>query len=123
MAYYVYSIWVESSSSEYLLKHHLGQGVTSVEANPKPISFKLEQNYPNPFNPSTTIQYSLPTEGLVTLEVFDMLGKRVSTLVNQEQSSGPHQAQWNAQSISSGIYFYRLTYNTTIITKKMLFIR
>ena len=119
------SIWIEKGSNSYSVRYHTGYAEPgAVKDNPLlPSTITLEQNYPNPFNPSTTIQYFLPTKGLVTLEVFDILGRRVSTLVNQKQYSGPHQVQWNAQSISSGIYFYRLTCNTTIIAKKMLFIR
>jgi hypothetical protein len=121
----VYSAWIEKDSNSYSIRYHIGYAYpNAVKDNPLlPSTIALEQNYPNPFNPSTTIRYFIPTKGLVTLEVFDMLGRRISTLVNQKQLSGPHQVQWNAQSIASGIYFYRLTCNTTIITKKMLFIR
>jgi hypothetical protein len=121
----MYSAWIEKDSISYSIRSHAGwpssDAVKDIPLLPSTIT--LEQNYPNPFNPSTTIRYFLPAKGLVTLEVFDMLGRRISTLVNQKQFSGPHQVQWNAQSISSGIYFYRLTCNTTISTKKMLFIR
>jgi hypothetical protein len=121
----VRSAWIEKDSNSYSIRYHEGLSYgNAVEDSPLlPITIALEQNYPNPFNPSTTIRYFLPAKGFVTLEVFDMLGRRVSTLVNQKQFSGPHQVQWNAQSISSGIYFYRLTCNTTIIVKKMLFLR
>jgi hypothetical protein len=121
----VYSAWIEKDLNSYSIRAHAGWPPSNaVKDNPLlPGTITLEQNYPNPFNPSTVIRYFLPTQGLVTLEVFDMLGRKISTLVNQKQFSGLHQVEWNAQSISSGIYFYRLTCNTTIIAKKMLFIR
>jgi hypothetical protein len=123
--YFVHSAWTEKDSNSYFIRYHTGENIWgAVNDSPLlPSTITLDQNYPNPFNPSTTIRYFLPIKGLVTLEVFDVLGRKISTLVNQKQFSGPHQVQWNAQSISSGIYFYRLTCNTTIITKKMLFIR
>jgi hypothetical protein len=121
----MYSLWIEKDLNSYSIRSHAGwPSSDAVNDSPLlPSTITLEQNYPNPFNPSTTIRYFLPAKGLVTLEVFDILGRRISTLVNQKQFSGPHQVQWNAQSISSGIYFYRLTCNTSIITKKMLFLR
>jgi Secretion system C-terminal sorting domain len=121
----VYSAWIEKDLNSYSIRAYAGWPPSNaVKDNPLlPITIALEQNYPNPFNPSTAIQYYLPTKGLVTLEIFDILGRKISTLVNQKQFSGPHQVEWNAQSIASGIYFYRLTCNTMTITKKMLFIR
>ncbi|MGA3288329.1 MAG: T9SS type A sorting domain-containing protein [Bacteroidota bacterium] len=123
--YFVFSAWIEKDSGLYSFRCNIAKNNSGAINNSPllPRAITLEQNYPNPFNPSTTIRYFLPTKGLVTLEVFDMLGRKISTLVNQKQFSGPHEVQWNAQNISSGIYFYRLTCNTTIITKKMLFIR
>ena len=80
-----------------------------------PHRFKLEQNYPNPFNPMTTIKYSIPsvisTEGRnlkVTLNVFDVLGKEVATLINEEKPAGTYELTWNAANPPSGVYFYRL---------------
>ncbi|MBI5464887.1 MAG: T9SS type A sorting domain-containing protein, partial [Ignavibacteriales bacterium] len=70
--------------------------------------FQLLQSYPNPFNPSTTIRFSLPQREHVTLKVFDVLGREVATLVNQDMNAGEHLVQFNAERLSSGIYFYRL---------------
>jgi hypothetical protein len=70
--------------------------------------FRLSQNYPNPFNPSTVIGYQLSVNSEVKLEVFDMLGRKVATLVNERQTVGSHQATFNAMSLSSGVYFYKL---------------
>ena len=73
-----------------------------------PTHFSLNQNYPNPFNPSTTISFSLPSQSFVSLKVFDALGREVATLVSEEMSAGSYSRQWNAATMSSGIYFYRL---------------
>ena len=77
-----------------------------------PAEFKLYQNYPNPFNPSTTISYSLPGTGSrynTTLQIFDLLGRKVTTLVNEEKSSGEYAVQWNANDFSTGVYYCRLS--------------
>lgn len=73
-----------------------------------PYEYSLEQNYPNPFNPSTTISYSVHSDGFVSLKVYDTLGKEITTLVEEEKSAGIYQITFNAQSLPSGIYFYRL---------------
>jgi hypothetical protein len=121
----VQSVWIEKDSSSYTLRYHIGQAFSgAVNESPlHPSTITLEQNYPNPFNPSTTIQYSLVSSGLVTLDLFDILGRKIITLLNSKQSSGSHQVHWDADGFSSGIYFYRLQCNSTIIAKKMLLIR
>jgi hypothetical protein len=73
-----------------------------------PVTYSLAQNYPNPFNASTTIKYTLPNEGYVTIDVFDIMGRRIETLVSNHQSAGSHSVTWNAESVSSGIYLYRI---------------
>jgi hypothetical protein len=88
-----------------------------------PKVFALEQNYPNPFNPSTTIRYQLPVASEVKLEVYDVLGKKIATLVNERQSAGSYQVVWNASGLSSGTYFYRLQAGTFVETKKMMLVR
>jgi hypothetical protein len=88
-----------------------------------PKQFALEQNYPNPFNPSTTIRYQLPVASEVKLEVYDVLGKKIATLVNERQSAGSYQVVWNASGLSSGTYFYRLQAGTFVETKKMMLVR
>jgi hypothetical protein len=88
-----------------------------------PKTFLLEQNYPNPFNPSTTIRYQLPVASEVKLEVYDVLGKKIATLVNERQSAGSYQVVWNASGLSSGTYFYRLQAGTFVETKKMILVK
>jgi hypothetical protein len=73
-----------------------------------PVTFSLEQNYPNPFNPDTQIKYSLPSEANVKLEIFNLLSRKVATLVNTKQSKGTCTVTFNGQGLPSGIYFYRL---------------
>lgn len=93
-----------------------------VDESPTPISknFELYQNYPNPFNPTTTISYTLQPSGNITLKVFDVLGREVATLVNESKSAGRYSIQFDASSLSSGIYFYRLQDGNFIQTKEMV---
>lgn len=98
---------------------------TSIDNEPTEIirDFELLHNYPNPFNPSTIIQYSIPTEEFITLKIFDILGREVETLINQNQKPGSYEIEWNANNQSSGIYFYRIRADHFIQTKKMLLLR
>lgn len=86
-------------------------------------TFELAQNYPNPFNPTTTINYSIPTNGLVTLKVFNILGQEVKTLVNKEQIAGIHKVSFDASQLASGVYIYRLSSGNFVNSKKMLLIK
>jgi 1,4-alpha-glucan branching enzyme len=91
-------------------------------------NFKLEQNYPNPFNPSTVIRYSILSPSFVTLKIYDILGREVKTLVNQEQTSGMYVVNWNGSDIygnkvSTGVYFYRIDAGNFSDVKKMLLIK
>lgn len=98
------------------------QAVTSVEISDpdfQPKNFYLFQNHPNPFNPSTTIRFSLPKNEYVQLKVFNMLGQEIAKLVDGELNSGEHTVVFNANDLSSGIYFYRLTTDTFSQTKAM----
>jgi len=86
-------------------------------------SYALGQNYPNPFNPSTRITYQLPKAAHVTLKVFDVLGRAVATLVEEQNEAGQHTIEWNSGNIPSGIYYYRLTAGTFTDCRKMLIVR
>ncbi len=88
-----------------------------------PETYALSQNYPNPFNPTTKINFSIPKSGMVSLKVYDILGKEVSTLVNQNISAGNYTYEFDASRLSSGIYFYRLNVNGFSEVKKMSLIK
>ncbi len=88
-----------------------------------PKVFALEQNYPNPFNPTTVISYQLPVAGNVSLKLYDVLGKEVMTLVNGRQEAGAYNFNFNASSLSSGVYFYRLQSGNFVQTKKMMLVK
>jgi hypothetical protein len=84
-----------------------------------PEGFSLLQNYPNPFNPTTTITFSIPKDDFVSLKVYDILGKEIETLIENNLSAGIHKIDFNANNLSSGIYIYRLKTGNTIIEKRM----
>jgi hypothetical protein len=85
--------------------------------------FTLNQNYPNPFNPSTSISFSIPTRSFVSLKIFDLMGREVSTIVSEEMSAGNYSKQWNAVALPSGVYFYRLQSGSYTETKKLVLLR
>jgi hypothetical protein len=99
--------------------------LTAVDswATQLPNHFTLEQNYPNPFNPSTIITYQLPKNVVVTLKVYDVLGREVRTLVSGPQTGGIHSVTFNAGNMSSGVYFYRLQAGAYSQTKKLLLLK
>ena len=108
-----------------ILKTNNGGGlITKVEdVNSAPINFSLMQNYPNPFNPATKISFSIPELADVQLKIFDVLGREVSLLINEEKPAGNYEVEFNASKLASGIYFYRLKSGKFIDTKKMTLIR
>jgi len=83
----------------------------------------LSQNHPNPFNPATQISYTLARDGHVKLEIYNLLGQKVATLVDKHQEAGQKRVHWEAKDFSSGIYFYKLTAGDFTATKKMVLIR
>jgi ligand-binding sensor domain-containing protein len=99
--------------------------ITAVhETDFQPKTFSLEQNYPNPFNPSTTIAFGIPARSQVTLKIYDLLGKEVATLVNNEiVAEGSYTKQWNAQNFPSGVYFYRLQAGSFTQTKRLVLLK
>ena len=89
---------------------------------------ELLSNYPNPFNPSTMISFDIKNDGPVRLEVFNLKGQKVTTLVDEDKTSGRYQVAWNGtdtqgRDVGTGIYFYRLTTNDTSSTRKMLLMK
>jgi hypothetical protein len=86
-------------------------------------NFNLYQNYPNPFNPTTIIKYDLPNTSDVSLIIYDILGRKVKELVNTKQQTGRYEIQFNASSLASGVYIYRLNVNDYVATKKMILLK
>ena len=113
-----YGFWHEIFAQEVGIKDR----TTSTPSN-LPIVFSLSQNHPNPFNPITQIKYALPKDSYVTLDVYNILGQRVATLVDGKQKAGYKTARWDASPFSSGIYFYRLQAGDFVQTRKMVLIR
>jgi parallel beta-helix repeat protein len=91
--------------------------------NETPKSFKLEQNYPNPFNPVTNIKYELPKDVLVTIKIYDILGREIKTLVNDFQRTGEYVISFNGNNIASGVYFYRIVAGEFNSVKRMVLIK
>ena len=86
-------------------------------------NFSLKQNYPNPFNPTTTINFSIPKTSFVTLKVYDVLGKEIATLVNEEKHAGNYNVKFKANGLPSGIYFYRIIAGEYSQTRKMIIMK
>ncbi|MFA3781815.1 family 10 glycosylhydrolase [Melioribacteraceae bacterium 4301-Me] len=97
--------------------------VTSVENENIPTEFSLQQNYPNPFNPTTIISYHLPVSSHVTLKVFDLLGREVAVLVNEEKTPGNYEVKFDGSNFASGIYFYRINAGNYSQMKKMILLK
>lgn len=98
----------------------LPNGVTGVSDRPLPTVFALDQNYPNPFNPSTTIEFQLPKESRVTLEVYNLIGQRVATLVDEIRAAGYYVQRFDGAHLGSGVYFYRFSTPEVSFVRKML---
>ncbi|MBX2977120.1 MAG: T9SS type A sorting domain-containing protein [Ignavibacteriaceae bacterium] len=94
-----------------------------VEIENIPTEYTLYQNYPNPFNPSTTIKFGLPKDSKVTLEVYNIIGEKVTTLINQEMSAGYHNVNYSGNELSTGIYIYRITANEFTSTRKFVLMK
>jgi hypothetical protein len=115
-------IWVAGSGMTLL---HYTDYVTGIKETTHQVisSYSLSQNYPNPFNPVTNISFSIPKRSFVSVKLYDLLGREVSTIVSEELPAGNHSRQWNAVNISSGIYFYRLQAGSFTETKKLVLLR
>jgi len=98
-------------------------GPTGIEDLGNPEEFSLLQNYPNPFNPSTNISFTITEAGFTSLKVYDVLGNKVATIINEEKPAGEYEIKFNADGLISGIYFYRLKAGNFIETKKMILIK
>ena len=112
-------------SGGYNLNYFLfSQSATDVKSlQSKNYTFQLKQNYPNPFNPSTKIQYSIPSKSFVTIKIFNILGKKITTLVNEIKNAGEYSVNFNSVNLTSGIYFYKLTAGNYVSIKKMILLK
>jgi hypothetical protein len=116
-----------SSAASLAIPPSYWLNVTGVEAgngqSSIPQNYSLLQNYPNPFNPTTTINYELPKEGLVTLKVYNILGKEVKTIVNEVEPAGNYKVSFDASKLSSGVYFYKIEAGSFVQSKKMILMK
>lgn len=103
--------------------HDITASATPQSSSNIPVEHTLYQNYPNPFNPTTTIRYDVKTEGLVRLQIFNLMGREVSTLVNELVSAGSHTITWDASELPSGIYLYRMDAGDFHQIKKLLLLK
>ena len=120
-----YSEGYSSYSVFTLARYNSGPttGIKEENQNAKPILYALEQNYPNPFNPNTKIEFRIADFGLVSLKVYDILGREVATLVNEEKQPGRYEIEFDASQFSSGIYFYRMHTGSFTQARKMIFLK
>ncbi len=96
----------------------------NLVTNNIPTAFNLYQNFPNPFNPITKIKYDLPKNVNVTIKVYDLIGREVATLVNNElKTAGRYEVNWNAMNYASGVYIYRIQAGDYVSTKKMVLVK
>jgi hypothetical protein len=131
--YYITDGGAGASQSDNIWIDHFAVAepvVVSVdEGKVLPKDFELSQNYPNPFNPSTIIRYTLPTESKVTIKVYNLVGQEIRQLVNAAETAGIHEITFNAGSLASGVYFYRITAAASdgkrefVDTKKLMLIK
>ncbi|RKY93585.1 MAG: hypothetical protein DRQ01_04420, partial [Ignavibacteriae bacterium] len=117
-----YSYVADDGDGIYIIQNDLLVGINE-ETSFSPGSFLLAQNYPNPFNPTTTIKFQIPELSFVTLKVYDVLGSEITTLVSEEKTMGRYEVEFNAITLPSGIYFYRLQAGDFVETKKMMLLK
>ena len=120
--------YLVKGASDYLSKlNNLLQNNFGINNEEKeqiiPKEYSLYQNYPNPFNPTTTIKFDLPKDGLITLEIYDILGRRITTLINENRSAGSYEQTLNASSLASGVYIYKLQAGDFVASKKMILLK
>ncbi len=114
---YLYRLQIIDNDGSY----DLSEQISAVISNPTKVS--LAQNYPNPFNPETLIKFEIPQNSFVSLTVYNLIGEKVATLVNENLAAGIYEQRFNAQKLSNGIYLYKLVNGNSAITKKMLLIK
>lgn len=105
------------------VKKVFGASGTDDEHSTTPASYFLSQNYPNPFNPATVINYQLPSAGNVIINVYDLLGNKIAILLDEYKQAGRYKVEFNAEALSSGVYFYQMLTDNYIDTKKMILVK
>jgi hypothetical protein len=122
---YQWIVDIGSLAVQFLLCMHCECVIDEIEVEKLEslITFSLEQNYPNPFNPTTVIRYRIPKSNFVKLKIFDLLGREVARLVNEEQQEGIHRVRFDAKNVASGLYFYQLQSGNFISVKKMMVLK
>lgn len=101
----------------------IATGIKNNRASYRPGTFKLEQNFPNPFNPGTIISFDIPYQAFVSINIYNLIGQNVATLVNENMAAGSYSKSWDASLIPSGVYIYRLQAGTLTATKKLVLIK
>lgn len=117
------SYFQTDTTQAWLKKYDIITNIQNNGGKNLPEKYSLSQNYPNPFNPVTVIKFQVPTSKLVTLKVYDVLGKEVATLVNEKLSTGSYEIDWNASGYPSGVYFYKLSAGDFVDVKKMILVK
>ena len=120
------NLTVPGDGSQYYVIHldvEYCDTLTIITSQEQPTEFRLYTNYPNPFNPSTSIRFNLPKTSNAKLIIYDILGKEVTTLVNEKLITGSYEVDWNASGYPNGVYFYKLTTNDYFDVKKMVLIK
>ncbi|MFZ0453665.1 MAG: arylsulfotransferase family protein [Ignavibacteriaceae bacterium] len=120
---YTYRVYAFNSDTISSFSNYSSSIVTSVKSTDVVKRYALYQNYPNPFNPATNIKYEIPKPGLVTIDIFNILGQKVKTLLNKYQNAGRYSIRFDASDLPSGIYFYRLKVNQFTAVKKLVLLR
>lgn len=117
--------WIGGNGGAILKTTNFGGAPLSIQSDPKikRLEYFLHHNYPNPFNPITSIKFDLPKNGFVTLKVFDILGREITTLVEGNIKAGTHHVNWDGHDYPSGVYFYRMVAGDFANTKKMLLLK
>jgi len=119
-----YLVFVQNDETKEIIQAAVTTTVTDIEdIKELPLTFGLAQNYPNPFNPSTVIKYQIPESSIVSLKVFDMLGREIKVLVNEQKNAGEYSVELDASQYSSGVYFYELRCNNFVNSRKMLLMK
>ena len=130
--YYLSLVTNVNGNANYALANIISDNTTLAKKNFNKVNFKgseipatynLAQNFPNPFNPSTTIRYQIPQNGMVTLKIYDILGAEITTLVNEEKFAGKYEVKFNASSLASGVYIYKIQAGTFVNSKKMILLK